>query len=109
MASGKLIARYVVTAVVVVTVVTSLVLMFRTSAQHDRDTLGPTRIAAAGDGGWWAISHHHLHRFERTGQRTWKISLSNFGIDNPAAGLGVLSDGRVLLSEPGVARMAAGW
>jgi hypothetical protein len=101
MASGKSIARYVVAAVVVVTVVTSLVLMFRTSAQHDRDTLGPTRIAAAGDGGWWAISHHHLHRFDRTGQRTWKISLSNFGIDNPAAGLGVLSDGRVLLSEPG--------
>jgi hypothetical protein len=32
MASGKVIARYTVAAVVVVTVVTSLVLMFRTSA-----------------------------------------------------------------------------
>jgi hypothetical protein len=100
MAFNKLIARYVVAAVVIVTVVTSLVAMFRTSAQHDRDTLGPTRIAAAGDGGWWAISHHHLHRFDPAGQRTWKTSLGNFGITNPAAGLGVLSDGRVLLSEP---------
>jgi hypothetical protein len=100
MAFNKVIARYVVAAVVIVTVVTSLVLMFRTSAQHDRDTLGPTRIAAAGDGGWWAISHHHLHRFDRAGQRTWKTSLGNLGITNPATGLGVLSDGRVLLSEP---------
>jgi hypothetical protein len=101
MAFNKVIARYVVAAVVIVTVITSLALMFRTSAQHGRDTLGPTRIAAAGNGGWWAISHHHLHRFDRAGERTAKISLGDFGISNPATGLGVLSDGRVLLSEPG--------
>jgi hypothetical protein len=101
MAFDKSTARYVVAAVVVVTVATCLWLMFVTSAQHGRDTLGPTRIAAAGDGGWWAISHHYLHRFDRDGERTSKVSLSQFGITNPATGLGVLSDGRVLLSEPG--------
>jgi len=85
---------------VVVIVAGAVALLFRTNAAHLRDTLGPTRIAAVGDGGWWAISHHHLHRFDAAGRRIAKVSLERFGIDNPVTGLAVLGDGRVLLAEP---------
>jgi hypothetical protein len=86
---------------VIAIVACALVALFLTQAAHNRATLGPTRIAAAGGDGWWAVSHHHLHRFDSAGKRIVKVSLDRFGFDEAGTGLAVLGGGRVLLYHPG--------
>jgi hypothetical protein len=99
------VARALIVACVLLGVAGALAFLVRSNWAHHKAILGPTRIAATNDGGWWVASHHHLHRFDNAGQRVLKVSLDDLGINDPTAGLGVLADGRVLLSQPKTPRL----